>query len=177
MIVPLALSDLGSLFDEYHDFTDWDCYDVRGGWAGAKAEFGEMVEYSPQFLEIMLGVLRLGRFAAGQALSLRSWSSLCWSRDTPINVEVPCCKCKTPRTLTPRYLPVLPKELERFHCHVIGISCATPARIVNQGSRRRAPVSIGIYCSDTVEQCQAGSSILWVSGVYSESLSRRSCAT
>ena len=77
VVVPLSLSDLGSLLDEHHDFTDWDCYDVRGGWQGVQAEFKELIDYSPRVLDVILEALRLGRFSSGEPLSLRTWSSLC----------------------------------------------------------------------------------------------------
>ena len=80
IVVPLLLSDLGSLFDEHHDFTDWDCYDVRGGWQGVHVEFEELIDYSPRILDVILEALRLGRFSSGELLSLRAWSSLCWAK-------------------------------------------------------------------------------------------------
>ena len=154
VVVPLSLSDLGSLLDEHHDFTDWDCYDVRGGWQGVQAEFKELIDYSPRVLDVMLEALRLGRFSSGEPLSLRAWSSLCWGRDTPVRVETSCCKCRTSRWITPRHLPVLPKELSVFQCPMIGMTCPNPVSLKKAGIRREAPASIGVYRSDKIESAE-----------------------
>ena len=45
LIVPLALSELGALYDEHHDFTGWDCYDIQGGWNGVQMGFRDLIEY------------------------------------------------------------------------------------------------------------------------------------
>ena len=151
VIVPLSSRDLGVLFDEYHDFTDWDCYDVRGGWRTAREEFRDLVDYPVKVLDMFLDTLRLGRFPNGSPLTLKSWSASCWSKESPLSVEVNCGKCQLTRTVTPRHLALLPDDLSQFCCHSIGMICPRTVYDVGVGRKREAPVSSGYYCPAPAE--------------------------
>ena len=155
VIVPLALDELGVMFDEHHDFTEWECYDIRGGWRSAKVEFQELVEYSPQVLELLMDALRIGRFKSGETLNLGSWSSLCWGRETPLKIDVTCSKCEKERTLPLRHLPVLPSDLSKFHCQVIGVACSSPLSLPSVAKKREAPSSKGYYTPELAVPCKA----------------------
>ena len=151
VIVPLSSKDLGALFDEYHDFTDWDCYDIRGGWRTAREEFRDLVDYPVKVLDMFLDTLRLGRLPNGSQLTLKSWSATCWSKESPLSVEVNCGKCQMTRTITPRHIALLPDELSQFCCHSIGMICPRTVYDVGVGRRREAPVSSGYYRHEPAE--------------------------
>ena len=151
VIVPLSSRDLGVLFDEYHDFTDWDCYDVRGGWRTAREEFHDLVDYPVKVLDMFLDTLRLGRFPNGSPLTLKSWSASCWSKESPLSVEVNCRKCQLTRMVTPHHLALLPDDLSQFCCHSIGMICPRTVYDVGVGRKREAPVSSGYYRPEPAE--------------------------
>ena len=151
LIVPLALSELGALYDEHHDFSGWDCYDIQGGWNGVQTGFRELVEYPQLMLDRLLEVLRSGRFPGGEPVQFRSWSVRCWGRDSPLKIDVKCCECKAKRVIIPRHLPALPKDLAKFRCLDIGFPCKESVGPVPLKGKREVPSSVGYYVPGTTD--------------------------
>ena len=151
LIVPLALSELGALYDEHHDFTGWDCYDIQGGWNGVQMGFRDLIEYPQPMLDKFLEVLRTGRFPGGESLQFRNWSVACWGRDSPLKIEAKCCECKAIRNIIPRHLSVLPKDIAKFRCLDTGVPCVELIRPVSLKGKREAPSSVGFYVPGSME--------------------------
>ena len=158
IIVPLALSELGALYDENHDFSGWDCYDIQGGWSGVQAGFRDLVEYPQSMLDRFLEVLRSGRFPGGEPLQFRNWSLACWGRDSPLRIEAKCCECKTIRSIVPRHLSALARDIAKFRCLDTGVPCVELTRLVPPKGKREAPSSVGYYVPGVAEKAVSDSS-------------------
>ena len=151
LIVPLALSELGALYDEHHDFSGWECYDIQGGWSGAQTGFKGLVEYPQPMLDLFLEVLRSGKLPGGEPLQFRNWSVTCWGRDSPLKIEAKCCECKTSRSIIPRHLAALASDIARFRCFDTGVPCVGRSRPASIKGKREAPSSVGYYVPGAAE--------------------------
>ena len=132
-LFPLSREELGEVWTTPEDLNQWDCEQIKGGWADAWWEFRKVTDYPAEYLTVLLTTLRTQQFLDGTPLSWRKWTAACRRQEDLMFVPITCTECDTPRALAMRTMLSSPQHLPAFTCRALGCQCTEPApRILYQ---------------------------------------------